>query len=976
MIARAVRQGALLLALAAACAPREPERRPAAAEPLDSLLARGERVYLRGGYDTARTLWSTTLERARAAHDSLTQARALTWLGLTAWRQGDYREARRLGEEALALKRRIAGQADLFKSYNALGLLAWNEGRLSDATRLFGDATSAAHAAGDLKGIASASGNLALVQTELGEFEEARRGFDSMRVAGRRLDDARIEGNALTNLGMLAVRVGDPAAAVPLLDSARVRYRAADYPTGEQNALGQLGTAYAALGRPHLALAVLDSALEQARRQGLRQDEASDLEAMAELYRDAGDVPRALELYARAEPINRELGLAVEAGSDLRSVAEIQAELGALDAAREAGRRALETHRKAESRYEALIDRLLLADVEHRAGDTVEARLQLDSARGLAAELGSRRAAGQVALAEAGIADRAGAPAAVLRSLAGARQALAVSGYGMEEEALRLEARALARLGRLDSAAAVGRRAVAALERVRSGYASRELRTSYLAGKQGTYADLADVLRRLGRTEEAFEVADAARGRALVEGLASTRSDSAPAEPTPRALARADELLRTVATLQDQLRQADTEGPRDSGAGAHEAFLTQRLVRARRAYEELAVRASEIGSPATALLGSGSLRAGDIMAGLRHDEAILEFQPAGDSLLLFVARRAGLRVLAVPLPPGGLISRVRLARELIAVRSAPSVRARPVLRGLGDLLIAPAKRAGLLQGVRSLAVVPHGVLAYLPFAALADSSGQPLVNDYDILTLPSAGALAALRARPAAAGAVSAEVLAPDPDRLPGTVAEAKAVAGVLGHASVRIGPSATEAAVREALGSGTVVHLATHGELNLRNPMFSWIEAARGRRADDGSGDGRLEVHEVLGLRVRSPLVFLSGCETGLGAAGSTGFSPGEDFATLARAFLYAGARNVVATLWRVDDEGAAAFAAQYYRRLGAAGPVAALAEAQRAMAADPRWAAPYYWAGYTVAGDGETVAVANAVRVSVLRKDRAAVR
>ena len=131
---------------------------------------------------------------------------------------------------------------------------------------------------------------------------------------------------------------------------------------------------------------------------------------------------------------------------------------------------------------------------------------------------------------------------------------------------------------------------------------------------------------------------------------------------------------------------------------------------------------------------------------------------------------------------------------------------------------------------------------------------------------------------------------------------------------------------------------------------MFSWIAVASARTGEDG----RLEVHEILGLRVRSPLVFLSGCETGLGTSGSTGFAQGEDFATLARAFLYAGARNVVATLWRVDDAGAAAFAAEYYRRLGAEGPVEGLAGAQRAMVAGGRYGAPYYWAGYTVAGDG----------------------
>ena len=115
-----------------------------------------------------------------------------------------------------------------------------------------------------------------------------------------------------------------------------------------------------------------------------------------------------------------------------------------------------------------------------------------------------------------------------------ARLDLEAGGYGIEQEALRLEARALARLGRLDSAAVVGRRALAALERVRGNYGSGVLRTSYLAGKQAAYADLAEVLRRLGRTEEAFEVADAARGRALVEGLgilAKLRPFSSRVEP-------------------------------------------------------------------------------------------------------------------------------------------------------------------------------------------------------------------------------------------------------------------------------------------------------------------------------------------------------------------------------------------------------------------------------------------------------------
>jgi CHAT domain-containing protein/tetratricopeptide (TPR) repeat protein len=928
-------------------------------KPLDSLIALGEQVYLRGELDSARTFWIAALARSRAQHDSIAEARSLTWLGLAAWRQGDYKDARRLGEEALALKRRLALDADLFKSYNALGLLAWNEGRLSDATELFGLATAAARAAADLKGIAAASGNLALVQTDLGQFDEARRGFDSMLVAGRALADARIEGNALTNLGMLAVRVGDPASAIPLLEQARTRYRSIGYATGEQNALGQLGTAYAALGQPHLALAALDSALQLSRRQGLRQEEASNLEAMAELYREAGDVQRALDLYARAEPINRELNLAVEAGADLRSQAEIQGELGALGQASASAGEALGVHRTAGARFEELSDLLLLADLAARSGDPRGSADRITTARELARALGVRRARAEVALAEARIADRVGDAAQALRALRGARLDLEAGGYGIEQEALRLEARALARLGRLDSAAVVGRLALVALERVRGSYGSEILRSSYLAGKQGAYADLADVLRRLGRTDEAFEVADAGRGRALIEGLASSRAPVLPEAASSRALREGDHLLRQIDALTEQIRSAegDEADASDSTTVALVGSLRHRLAADRRAYEELAIRIGELHAPTTGFLGAGQPPTAAVLACLHPEEALVEYQIVEDSLLIFVGRRTGFVVVTVALPRGGLQSRVRLARELVAQREAGLAKALPVLGALGNLLITPVRRSGALEGARRLVLVPHGILTYLPFAAVVDSAtGRFLVQDFALLTLPSAASLVALRgvSGPESFSA-PASVLAPVPDQLPGTAMEARTVARALGHSRLIVGKRANETAVRAALEDGGVVHLATHGELNPRNPMFSRLATSPSRRGQDPADDGRLEVHEILGLRVHSPLVFLSGCETGLGGAWSTGFAPGEDFATLARAFLFAGARNVVATLWRVDDRGAAELATRFYRHFPAAQAPEALATAQRELLADPRWRAPYYWAGYVVSGAGQ---------------------
>lgn len=979
LLRRAPRPAAAVAILALGCRapPRAPDHsdtglpaRPApsvaldsAASP-DSLLARGERMYLRGEYDSARAVWSALLERSRAKRDSVTEARVLTWLGLAAWRLGDYREAQRLGELALALKQRWALQADLFKSYNALGLLAWNEGRFGEATDLFGRASAAAQAAGDRRGMAAASGNLALVLTELGEFDEARRGFDSARAGGHALGDARVEGNALNNLAMLDIRVGASQAAIPRLREARRLYASIGYATGEQQALGQLGTAYAALGEPRLAMAALDSALALSRSEGLRQEEASNLEALAELHHEAGDLPRALSLYSEAAAINRELGLQVEAGADARSEAEIQSGLGLADRARELGMDALRIHRDAGARFEELTDLLFLAEAADLAAERDAADRRLAEARALAGRIGVGRVKADLALTTARIADRHGDAPGVLRALRGVAGDFAESGYGFEQEALRLEMRALSRLGRMDAAAEVGRQAVAALERARGRYGSGMLRTSYLAANRGAYADLVEVLRRLGRTEEAMEVADAARGRAFLESLAGARAGDRAASVFEHQLAQGEQLLLRVDTLADQLAALEQGPNADPPGRAQAAFIRARLDTARAEYEALAVRLAEARSPQAAVAGVAATGARELRGRLAADEALLEYLCADDTLFVFAMRRDGLSGMAVGISPGRIAARVRLARGLLVRDRGGPPGDVAALDSLHELLVGPVLRAGALVGIRRLLIVPHGVLSYLPFAALRNpATGRYLAQDFTLVTVPSAAALAvwreprgSARGEGPAPGAPSA-VLAPQVRELPATGPEAAAIARAVRGAAVLEGSRATERAARQALEADAVVHFATHAELNPLSPFFSRIDLARGRDPEAKSDDdGRLDVHEVLGLRIRSDLVFLSGCETALGASAVSGLVPGEDYATLARAFLYAGARNVIATLWRVEDRGAAEFAARFYRHFPGVPAAEALALAQRDMLAEPKWRAPYYWAGYVLSGDGGT--------------------
>jgi CHAT domain-containing protein len=178
---------------------------------------------------------------------------------------------------------------------------------------------------------------------------------------------------------------------------------------------------------------------------------------------------------------------------------------------------------------------------------------------------------------------------------------------------------------------------------------------------------------------------------------------------------------------------------------------------------------------------------------------------------------------------------------------------------------------------------------------------------------------------------------------------EASSIARISGGAREYAGGRSSKSAVREALMRGDLVHIASHGSHNSQNPLFSQITVAP---KSQRQSDAVLAVHEIMTIPVRSPLVFLSGCETGLGGVGDGVFSVQSDEGSLAQAFLFAGASSVVATLWPVRDSEAATIATDFYRRIQAGGmPWDALAESQRA--AIRRGGQPA-WAAYTISGIG----------------------
>ena len=146
------------------------------------------------------------------------------------------------------------------------------------------------------------------------------------------------------------------------------------------------------------------------------------------------------------------------------------------------------------------------------------------------------------------------------------------------------------------------------------------------------------------------------------------------------------------------------------------------------------------------------------------------------------------------------------------------------------------------------------------------------------------------------------------------------------------------------------VVHIATHGLLNAERPQFTGIVLSLvGNKAEDGF----LRTDEVFNLRLGSPLVMLSACETGLGKE-----RRGEGVIGLTRAFMYAGAPTVGVSLWSVADRSTADLMTDFYKRLLTVGtsdtsPSSAMRGAQLSMISGKKYSAPFYWAPFVLVGD-----------------------
>jgi CHAT domain-containing protein len=464
-------------------------------------------------------------------------------------------------------------------------------------------------------------------------------------------------------------------------------------------------------------------------------------------------------------------------------------------------------------------------------------------------------------------------------------------------------------------------------------------KTALIRGSSDLYAKhFALIAEHIGEPARAFAVVEQVRGRVLTDVLVSGSRASPASLQTERKIAALRLKLSTTHSDPELLQLRDA------------IFLA----------EQSRSISPEVSIPKTG--GQHPISLSVLQRSLAPTEAMLEYVVDDPASYCLVITHERARI--VTLKGKNTISK-DVEAFLSEANSKHSVSREA--RQLYQDLLEPIPEA---RGKAHLVVIRDGPLHLVPFDALIDGAGHYLVESVVVAYSPSASSFFLLRARAQrkpVLGAVLAIGGVPY-DRsvlkmaavtrgysdaglfnLPSSEDEARAAAKTFADSknTLLLNDHANETEFKREAGRHRIIHFAVHGIVDPVHPERAALILLR----DESNGeDGFLQASEIVQLPLHAELVVLSACDTAVGPLEGQ-----EGVANLSKAFLLAGARTVVSTLWSLDDDTALYLMRAFYRGIAAGMSAAdALAAAKRTMLKSfgSTKALPYYWAGFTVEG------------------------
>ncbi|HXM49219.1 MAG TPA: CHAT domain-containing tetratricopeptide repeat protein [Pyrinomonadaceae bacterium] len=885
----------------------------------------------------------------QAAGDTYKQALTIDSIGIAYAQLNEFRTALPYFEKTLTLsqglhERRLEAAVEtlLGGAYDVLG-------ETRKALDHYDRALSLARESNNHIQEASALNNIGKIYNDMSDWQKALDYYLQALPLFRELGNQRTEGLALNNIGVIYNMVGEQQKAIDYLQQSLVLLHASGDKSAESSLLSNIGNAFSRFGDYQKALSYYDQAQAIQRETGNRAKEGETLDLFGATYSALGQPQKALEYHQKALVIHRATGNQRQEGLSLSNLGFVYSLLGQPVKALDYFNQSLTIFRN-------------IGDLNNAAG-ALEGSARAERDRG---------------------------------NLVDARKRI--------EESLTL------------------------IETVRARGGSQQLRASYLASMEKAYEFFIGLLMELhakdpgkGHDAEALQASERGRARSLTEMLNEAHVDI-------RAGVGGDLIKREreLSQLLNAKAQRQIQLTARKGNQQEIETLKKEIGALEDEYQQVQVAIRKASPAYAALTQPQPLGLKEIQAQLDQGTMLLEYSLGEERSYVWAVTQNSLKTYELP-KRVQIEKAARLVYDLLTARSQSKSGESPqqkqeriaqadselinASRSLSRMVLDPVA-AGL--GSERLVVVADGALQYVPFTALSapdkilsrnavaapgnspQTSGYgPLILDREIVSLPSASALAVqrdgLRNRkpaPNVLAVIADPVFTSTDERLgvrkrigtPKQAGDSSSNTRIIEHLADDSGLiirrlkftrqeadqilaeapraknlKAIDFKANRATATGgelskyRYVHFATHGYIDSEHPDLSAIVLSL-VDAEGKPQDGFLRANEIYNLNLPAELVVLSACETGLGKE-----IKGEGLVGLTQGFMYAGARRVVVSLWNVNDKATAELMARFYRGMlrEHKTPAAALRTAQMEMSRQKQWQSPYYWAAFTLQGE-----------------------
>lgn len=721
----------------------------------------------------------------------------------------------------------------------------------------------------------------------------------------------------------------------------------------EGTAINNLGNGYRNLGDYEQAIFYLEQALNIAREIGDKQGVAISLNNLGVCYIALGDYPKAVEVLTKSLPIRRELKETKGEGNTLNNIGLAFINSGDRTKAIDYFQQALGVRREIGDQAGEAITLGNIGKSFFDAGDLEKAFENYAKSNEIAGRLGDRR---------------------------------------VEANSFYELAKIERERGNLPKAIENVEKGLAIIEQIRGELINPELRIAYFSSVQQFYELYADLLvARYEKSKDAqdvalaLEISERARTRSLIELLQEARVNINQGVDV--------KLLEREQDLQNSLNlkyRQRTVGISRKATEEQIAKITNEINALTIELDDLRVKIRRENPRYANLTQGARLSAKEIQNLLDDETVLLEYKLGDKRSFLWLATKDSIEVFTLPSRKEIELTARKFYDAVVLHDKTKTTETTKLSNELSQILLAPV--ATKIQNKR-LAIVADDVLQFIPFAALSSpksANGKFLIEENEIISLPSASVLAELRENsserktPAKTIAIFADPIFEANDtrlaknsnirqvekspgigkvlrdfnvgetlpRLLSSRIEAKNISAFAEQNKINLNmdfDASRENATSADLAEYRILHFATHGLLDTVHPEASGLVLS----LYDQNGktrDGFLTLNQIYNLDLNSDLVVLSACQTALGKE-----VRGEGLIGLTRGFMYAGAKRVVASLWKVDDAATAEFMRRFYQNLlqKKLSSVAALKQTKMEMRQIPRFKSAYFWAGFTLQGD-----------------------